>query len=172
MKMLKKAAAVLLAAAMSIVMLTACGGGSSSVAKTDEQKVEDAYMAVFEEVLGKECTNDVALKAQLKDIFAKNVADDNKANPTMGDFNIDEAKQTGSMYSIVVDDKGYAVGLTSDEVNQLNNPQFVKDVAGQYSALLKSDAVSIDMSKITKVAVAGIKKGDKTYTILGFTIEG
>ena len=167
MKMLKKAAAVLLAAAMSLVMLTACGGGSS-VAKTDEQKVEDAYMAVFEEVLGKECTNDVALKAQLKDIFAKNVADDNKVKQPMGMFDDDKAKRTGSAYSIIVDDKGYAVGLTSDEVNQLNNPQFVKDVAGQY----KGELQGIDTSKITKVAVAGIKKGDKTYTILGFTIEG
>ena len=167
MKMLKKAAAVLLAAAMSLVMLTACGGGSS-VAKTDEQKVEDAYMAIFEEVLGKECTNDVALKAQLKDIFAKNVADDNKAKPARDQFNVDEAKRTAPMYNIVVDDKGYAVGLTSDEVNQLNNPQFVKDVAGQY----KGELQGIDTSKITKVAVAGIKKGDKTYTILGFTVEG
>ena len=167
MKMLKKAAAVLLAAAMSLVMLTACGGGSS-VAKTDEQKVEDAYMAVFEEVLGKECTNDVALKAQLKDIFAKNVADDNKVKQPMGMFDDDKAKRTGSAYSIVVDDKGYAVGLTSDEVNQLNNPKFVKDVAGQY----KGELQGIDTSKITKVAVAGIKKGDKTYTVLGFTYEG
>ena len=167
MKMLKKAAAVLLAAAMSLVMLTACGGGSS-VAKTDEQKVEDAYMAVFEEVLGKECTNDVALKAQLKDIFAKNVADDNKVKQPMGMFDDDKAKRTGSAYSIIVDDKAYAVGLTSDEVNQLNNPQFVKDVAGQY----KGELQGIDTSKITKVAVAGIKKGDKTYTIMGFTIEG
>ena len=169
MKMLKKAAAVLLAAAMSLVMLTACGGGSS-VAKTDEQKVEDAYMAIFEEVLDKECTNDVALKAQLKDIFAKNVADDNKAKSARDQFNVDEAKRTASMYNIVVDDKGYAVGLTSDEVNQLNNPQFVKDVASQYRELLKP--MKIDTNKITKVAVAGIKKGDKTYTILGFTVEG
>ena len=167
MKMLKKAAAVLLAAAMSLVMLTACGGGSS-VAKTDEQKVEDAYMAIFEEVLGKECTNDVALKAQLKDIFAKNVADDNKAKPARDQFNVDEAKRTASMYSIVVDDKDYAVGLTSDEVNQLNNPQFVKDMVNQYKGKLHG----IDTSKITKVAVAGIKKGDKTYTIMGFTVEG
>lgn len=167
MKMLKKAAAVLLAAAMSLVMLTACGGGSS-VAKTDEQKVEDAYMAIFEEVLGKECTNDVALKAQLKDIFAKNVADDNKAKPARDQFNVNEAKRTASMYSIVVDDKDYAVGLTSDEVNQLNNPQFVKDMVNQY----KGKLYGIDTSKITKVAVAGIKKGDKTYTIMGFTVEG
>ena len=167
MKMLKKAAAVLLAAAMSLVMLTACGGGSS-VAKTDEQKVEDVYMAIFEEVLGKECTNDVALKAQLKDIFAKNVADDNKVKQHMGTFDDDIAKRTGSAYSIVVDDKDYAVGLTSDEVNQLNNPQFIKDVAGQY----KGELQGIDTSKITKVAVAGIKKGDKTYTILGFTVGG
>ena len=103
-----------------------------------------------------------------KDIFAKNVADDNKAKPARDQFNVDEAKRTASMYNIVVDDKGYAVGLTSDEVNQLNNPQFVKDVAGQY----KGELQGIDTSKITKVAVAGIKKGDKTYTIMVFTIEG
>ena len=169
MKMLKKAAAVLLAAAMSLVMLTACGGGSS-VAKTDEQKVEDAYMAIFEEVLGKECTNDVALKAQLKDIFAKNVADDNKVKQPMGTFDVDEEKKTASAYKIVVDDKNYAVGLTSDEVNQLNNPQFVKDMVDQYKGVLQG--TSINTSKITKVAVAGIKRGDKTYTIMGFTVEG
>ena len=92
MKMLKKAAAVLLAAAMSLVMLTACGGGSSSVAKTDAQKMEDAYIAVFSTVLGKECTNDSGLKEQAKTAFNANVAEDNSVKTVMGNISTSETE--------------------------------------------------------------------------------
>lgn len=167
MKMLKKAAAVLLAAAMSLVMLTACGGGSSSVAKTDAQKMEDAYIAVFSTVLGKECTNDSGLKEQAKTAFNANVAEDNSVKTVMG--NISTSETEISMFYIPVED-GKAQGMTSEQVNAMSDTNAVKAMAASYSKLMTMNKV--DTSHISATGVYAVTKNDgKTYVALAITVK-
>ena len=167
MKMLKKAAAVLLAAAMSLVMLTACGGGSSSVAKTDAQKMEDAYIAIFSTVLGKECTNDSGLKEQAKTAFNANVAEDNSVKTVMG--NISTSETEISMFYIPVED-GKAQGMTSEQVNAMSDTNAVKAMAASYSDLMTKH--NVDTSHISATGVYAVTKNDgKTYVALAITVK-
>lgn len=55
MKMFKRFAAALLAGVMVLAMLTACGGngGGGVDTRTNEQKAEDAYLAVYSGLFGK-----------------------------------------------------------------------------------------------------------------------
>lgn len=168
MKMLKKAAAVLLAAAMSLVMLTACGGGSSSVAKTDAQKMEDAYIAVFSTVLGKECTNDSALKEQAKTAFNANVAEDNSVKTGMG--NISTSETEISMFYIPVAEDGKAQGMTSEQVNAMSDTNAVKAMAASYSKLMAM--YNVDTSHVSATGVYAVTKNDgKTYVALALTVK-
>ena len=158
MKMLKKAAAVLLAAAMSLVMLTACGGGSS-VVKTDEQKVEDAYMTVLNTVLGKEYQNDSGLQKKAKEALTKDVATDGSI----------DMKKVGGYFDTDNDGEGKAVGVTSEQASQLNDPAFVSAAATEYSEMMK--AMGLKADEITAVGTAAVKKGDKTYAAFAFTVD-
>ena len=170
MKMLKKAAAVLLAAAMSLTMLTACGGGSS-VVKTDEQKVEDAYMTVLNTVLGKEYQNDSGLQKKAKEALTKDVATDGSIDMKKvgGYFDTDNDGVLDSAYYIINDGEGKAVGVTSEQASQLNDPAFVSAAATEYSEMMK--AMGLKADEITAVGTAAVKKGDKTYAAFAFTVD-
>ena len=157
MKMLKKVAAILLVAAMALTMLTACGGGSST-AKTDAQKMEETYMAIFKEVLGKEFENNAALRAQAIEKFNENVADDDSVKMVAGYL------KGGAFY--IVSAEGKALGLTSEQVNAMyNNPEAIKAIAGEYSNLLKG--THINANEVTAVAAGAITKANgKTYVVV------
>lgn len=157
MKMLKKVAAILLVAAMALTMLTACGGGSST-AKTDAQKMEETYMAIFKEVLGKEFENNAALRAQAIEKFNENVADDDSVKMVAGRLN-------GGVFYIM-SAEGKAIGLTSEQVNAMyNNPEAIKAIAGSCNDLLKG--ANINTNEVTAVAAGAITKANgKTYVVV------
>lgn len=158
MKMLKKVAAILLVAAMALMMLTACGGGSST-AKTDAQKMEETYMAIFKEVLGKEFENNAALRAQAIEKFNENVADDDSVKMVAGRLN-------GGGVFYIMSAEGKAIGLTSEQVNAMyNNPEAIKAIAGSYNDLLKD--AHINTNEVTAVAAGAVTRANgKTYMIL------
>ena len=165
--MLKKVAAVLLVAAMSLVMLTACGGGSSSVAKTDAQKLEDAYMVVFNTVLGKEYTNDAGLKESAKTAFNANVAEDNSVKTVMG--NISQSETEMSMFFIPAQNSK-AVGMTSEQIDAMSDENAVKALAASYSQIMAANHISADSVKA--VGVYTVTKNDgKTYVALAITVK-
>ena len=167
MKMFKRLAAVLLAGVMSLSVLTACGGG-----KTNEQKVEDAYLTVFSSAFGLEdLKNDDALKTLAKNYLDKSVAEDGSLTnaPFMSPNQVEDdwvADKDGNVTMVVIpsSDKA-ATSLDEADLNQLDDQDALK-AAGE--ALKQSMNITPEMTAQLKtyikgVGVASVKKGDKYY---------
>lgn len=168
MKTMKRFASVLLAAVLALAMLTACGGGGSSTSSFGKQ-VENAYIAAINKARGEEngtLTNDSELRE--KALAQLNTIDK--------DGNINKA-DANKIYSLVADDKKATiiVGAVAVEEEQVSeNVYRAKAVTAEdLDKLVKADVSDAEenLKMVTKIGVATITRGDKTYVAAVMQME-
>ena len=137
MKMFKRFAAALLAGVMVLAMLTACGGngGGGVDTRTNEQKAEDAYLAVYSGLFGKEYANDSALQAKAK-AFVEDALDEN-GNLKSGK----NVTDTTGMIMIVTDENGNPLAITETDLAELQDTNAVKAQGEKVRKALKAALV-------------------------------
>lgn len=136
MKMFKRFAAALLAGVMVLAMLTACGGngGGGVDTRTNEQKAEDAYLAVYSGLFGKEYSNDSALQAKAK-AFVDDALDEN------GNLKSGNVTDTTGMIMIMTDESGNPLAITETDLAELQDASAVKAEAEKAQKALKAALV-------------------------------
>lgn len=137
MKMFKRFAAALLAGVMVLAMLTACGGngGGGVDTRTNEQKAEDAYLAVYSGLFGKEYSNNSALQAEAK-AFVDDALDEN-GNLKSGK---DVTDKTG-MIVMMTDESGKPLAITETDLAKLQDASAVKAEGEKAQKALKAALV-------------------------------
>ena len=189
MKLFKRFAAALLVGAMVLAMLTACGGGAASAAKTDEQKAEDAYMAVLNGVFGTNQKNNATLEAAAKNYLNSNLENDGSLKDGGSlvaplSNNMDKDGNV-SIVMIMTDNAGKPNGLTSEDLAKYNDASAVESEVNAtkktFAALLKQqnselsdEAIDEALKKmgdsIVAMGAGSLKKSDKIYTAVAVTL--
>lgn len=132
MKMFKRFAAALLAGVMVLAMLTACGGngGGGVDTRTNEQKAEDAYLAVYSGLFGKEYSNDSALQAKAK-AFVEDALDENGNPLAITETDLAELQDTN------------AVKAQGEEVRKALKAALVKELKEEKPTLSDEDLAKL-----------------------------
>lgn len=187
MKMFKRFAAALLAGVMVLAMLTACGGNGDAVAKTDEQKMEDAYLVIANGMFGTDLQNNASLQTSAKNYLDANLENDGTLKEGKSFFaplstNPDKDGNI-SFVMIMVDNTGNPLGLTSEELAQFDDSDAVNAAIAQTRAQVKAtmiqsgaseaqaDAVLAAMKDAVKaIGVGSLKKTDKVYTAVAVSV--
>ena len=187
MKMFKRFAAALLAGVMVLAMLTACGGNGDAVAKTDEQKMEDAYLVIANGMFGTDLQNNASLQTSAKNYLDANLENDGTLKEGKSFFaplstNPDKDGNI-SFVMIMVDNSGNPLGLTSEELAQFDDSDAVNAAIAQTRAQVKAtmiqsgaseaqaDAVLAAMKDAVKaIGVGSLKKTDKVYTAVAVSV--
>ena len=168
MKMFKRLAAALLAGVMALAMLTACGGGGGGGvdARTDAQKAEDAYVAIYSGLFGKELTNNSALQADAK-AFLDDALDEN-GNLKSGKDTVD----TTGMIMIQTDDNDAPLGLTEADLKELQDTGKLKAEAAKVQAALKKELADVIKEQYPSASDKEINAAvDATYDVVVSQVE-
>ena len=159
MKMLKKLTALLLAGIMAMALLTACGGEAAAPGKSAAEQAEDAMMVAMNGVLGGAYKNDEAMKNVARKAIADNVGEDGKVKAITGG---DEEEYVFWMI-FPADEKGYALGLTAEQVAQLKDPKFAQEYAESIKAVVSNEYLEAAKKTIDAMGIGAVTKNGKTY---------
>ncbi len=168
MKMFKRFAAALLAGVMVLAMLTACGGngGGGVDTRTNEQKAEDAYLAVYSGLFGKEYSNDSALQAKAK-AFVEDALDEN-GNLKSGK----NVTDTTGMIMIATDESGKPLAITETDLAELQDTNAVKAQGETVRKALKAALVKELKGKYPTASDDDIATlVDKVYDVIVKQVE-
>ena len=165
MKMFKRFAAALLAGVMVLAMLTACGGNGDAVAKTDEQKMEDAYLVIANGMFGTDLQNNASLQTSAKNYLDANLENDGTLKEGKSVFaplskNPDKDGNI-SFVMIMVDNSGNPLGLTSEELAQFDDSDAVNAAIAQTRAQVKATMIQSGASEAQADAVLAARSEER-----------